>query len=281
MDGKPVIIRGLAEIAGDYDALICDVWGVVHNGVRAFDPAVAALKRFRRERGRVVLLTNAPRLPSGVEALLPNYGVPLDCYDTIVTSGGAARDHLARSAARARLPVFFLGPDRDLGFFAGLDVELCGPENASLVLCGGLYDDDKETPEDYREILAGLKARGLPMICANPDVVVQRGGKLVWCAGGLARAYEEIGGEVTYYGKPHAPIYDVALAAAGNPGRPLVIGDGLETDIRGANMRGIDALFVAKGIHAGELGGLTPDNLARLFARSGVEARAAMEELTW
>lgn len=281
MNGQAVIIRGLEEIAGDYDALICDVWGVVHNGVSAFAPAVEALRRFRADRGRVVLLTNAPRPPSGVEAMLPNYGVPRDCYDSIVTSGGGARDYLAGLAAKGTLPLLHLGPDRDLGLFEGIDVELCGPEKAAVVLCSGLHDDDNETPDNYRDILSRMKARELPMICANPDVVVQRGGKLVWCAGGIARAYEAIGGNVAYYGKPHAPIYDVALQAAGGPARPLVIGDGLETDIRGANAMGIDALFVAKGIHAAELGSLTQENLKRLFAGAGVRARAAMEELTW
>jgi HAD superfamily hydrolase (TIGR01459 family) len=281
MNGVPAIIRGLREIAGDYDALICDVWGVVHNGVRAYDFAVDALRRFRAERGRVVLLTNAPRPPSGVEAQLPNFGVPRDCYDAVVTSGGAARDDLARRASEGRLPMVHLGPERDVPLFHELDVELCGPERAAVVLCTGLYDDETETPEHYREILAGMKARDLPMICANPDVRVPRGGKLVHCAGGLAQAYEAIGGKVAYYGKPHGPIYGVALEAAGNPAHPLVIGDGLETDIRGANTMGIDALFVTQGLHAEELGGLTAENLTSLLGSRGLHARAAIETLTW
>jgi HAD superfamily hydrolase (TIGR01459 family) len=281
MNGVPAIIRGLREIAGDYDALICDVWGVVHNGVCAYEPAVDALRRFRAERGRVVLLTNAPRLPSGVEALLPNYGVPRDCYDAIVTSGGLARDDLIRRIVDGGLPIVHLGPERDVPLFHDLDVELCGPERASVALCTGLYDDETETPEHYRELLAGMKARDLQMICANPDVVVQRGGKLVHCAGGVAQAYEAIGGRVVYYGKPHAPIYGVALEAAGKPSRPLVIGDGLETDIRGANLMGMDALFVAQGIHAEELGGFTPENVTGLLGRRGMHARAAIETLTW
>jgi HAD superfamily hydrolase (TIGR01459 family) len=281
MNGVPVIISGLREIAGEYDALICDVWGVVHNGVRAYEPAVDALRRFRAERGRVVLLTNAPRLPSGVEALLPNYGVPRDCYDAIVTSGGLARDDLVRRIVDGSLPMVHLGPDRDVPLFHDLDVELCGPERASVALCTGLYDDETETPEHYCELLAAMKARDLLMICANPDVVVQRGGKLVHCAGGVAQAYEAIGGKVVYYGKPHAPIYAAALEAAGNPMSPLVIGDGLETDIRGANIMGIDALFVAQGIHAEELGGLAPDTLSGLFGSRELRARAAIETLIW
>ena len=278
---SPEIITGLSRIAGEYDALICDVWGVVHNGVSAYLPAVDALRRFREARGRVVLLTNAPRPPSGVEGQLRDFGVPRDCYDSVVTSGGAARASLARLAEECRLPVMHLGPERDTGLFQGLEVELCGADKAAVVLCSGLFDDDNETPEHYREALSEMKARDLTMICANPDVVVQRGGKLVHCAGGLARAYEEIGGRVAYYGKPHAPIYEMTLEAAGNPGRPLVIGDGLETDIRGANLAGIDALFVTQGIHAEELGRLTPENLATLLDRRGVHARAAIEALAW
>lgn len=281
MNACPVIIGGLNEIAAEYDALICDVWGVVHNGVRAFDPAVDALRRFRTERGRVVLLTNAPRPPSGVEAQLPNFGVPRDCYDSVVTSGGAARDYLAARAKEGRVRILHLGPERDLGLFEGIDVELCGPEKAEVILCSGLYDDDNETPAHYREMFEELKARNLTMICANPDVVVQRGGKLVHCAGGLARAYEQMGGKVAYYGKPHGPIYGVALKAAGNPARPLVVGDGLETDIRGANMNRMDALFVARGIHAEELGTFTHANLAQLLGSRGLKARAAIETLTW
>jgi HAD superfamily hydrolase (TIGR01459 family) len=174
-----------------------------------------------------------------------------------------------------------LGPARDRPLFDGLNVEVVGQDKASIILLTGFYDDETETPEHYREILADLKSRGLLMICANPDIIVPRGGKLVHCAGGLARAYEALGGEVVYYGKPHLPIFEVALTAAGSPKRPLVIGDGLETDINGANRAGMDALFVAHGVHAQELGALTPGNLAALFAKKGVYARAAMGALAW
>jgi HAD superfamily hydrolase (TIGR01459 family) len=281
MNASPEIISGLRQIADDYDALICDIWGVVHNGVRAYDSAVDALRRYRADRGPVVLLTNAPRPASGVEAQLPGFGVPRDCYDAVVTSGGAAREHLSRQSEASTLPILHLGPERDHGLFQGLNIELCGADKAAVVLCSGLFDDDNETPEHYRGTLAEMKARELTMICANPDLVVQRGGTLVHCAGGLARAYEELGGKVAYYGKPHAPIYGVALQAASNPKHPLVIGDGLETDIRGANMAELDALFVTQGIHAHELGGFTPENVAALLERKGMHARAAIDTLKW
>jgi HAD superfamily hydrolase (TIGR01459 family) len=281
MTAVPTIISGLREIAGDYDALICDVWGVVHDGERPYSGAVEALQRFRAGYGRVVLLSNAPRPSAPIEQQLAVIGVPSDSYDAVVTSGAAAREDIAHRTANGPLAMMHLGPERDVSLFAGLNVKLVGPEKASVVLLTGLYDDETETPEHYREILADLKSRGLPMICANPDVIVPRGGKLVHCAGGLARAYEAIGGEVVYYGKPHLPIYKVALEAAGLPKRPLVIGDGLETDVRGANRLGIDALFIADGVHGEEIGALTPENLAALFAKKGVSARAAMSALAW
>lgn len=278
MNGTPAIISGLGEIAGDYDALICDVWGVLHNGVHAFPPAVDALRRFRAGHGKVLLLTNAPRPPHCIEPQLREFGVPADCYDAVVTSGGAARTDLAR---RGPVRILHLGPDRDQSLFEGLDVERSGPEAAELILCTGLFDDDNETPDDYREILKAALSRHLPMICANPDVLVQRGDKLVHCAGSVARFYEELGGSVAYYGKPHAPIYAAAMETAGNPARPLVIGDGLATDIRGANVMGYDALFVAGGIHREDVGELSPDGLAALLTPRGVSARAAIAALKW
>jgi len=281
MATSPTIISGLSEIAGDYDALICDVWGVVHDGVKPYWPAVEALRKFKTTRGRVVLLSNAPRPAAPIERQLAAIGVPADSYDAVVTSGAAAREDIAHRAAGGPVAMMHLGPERDRPLYEGLNVELVGPEKASVVILTGLYDDEIETPEHYREILADLKNRELAMICANPDVIVPRGGKLVYCAGALARAYEEIGGKVIYYGKPHLPIYKVALEAAGSPKRPLVIGDGLETDVRGANRLGIDALFIADGVHGAEIGALTPGNLAALFAKKGVSARAAMGALAW
>lgn len=281
----PRMITGLAEIAADYDAAICDVWGVIHDGRRVHGPAVEALARFRRERGPVVLLSNAPRLPDDVFAQFARLGVPSGAYDALVTSGGAARDELMRRTAAGGLAMLHLGPERDRSVFAGLDVQPAGPDQAEIVLCTGLRDDDREGPDDYRDLFARLKARGLAMLCANPDIVVQRGDRLVYCAGALARAYEEMGGRVLYFGKPHRPVYDAALAALrrhGAAGQPLAIGDGLETDIRGANAAGIDALFIADGVH-GEAVGSNPDaeSLNRLFSENGVRARAAMRALQW
>ncbi len=277
----PTMVSGLSEIAADYDALICDVWGVVHDGLKPFRPAVDALKNFRAARGPVVLLTNAPRPPAALDKQLATIGVPSDCYDAIVTSGSAARDDLAARASHNALRMMYVGPPRDHSLFEGLNVELVGPDKASVVLVTGPYDDDNETVDDYVELLSELRSHGLSMICANPDIIVPRGDRLVHCAGALARAYEAIGGTVIYYGKPHPPIYKMALEAVGDARKPLVIGDGLETDIRGANRVGIDALFIAYGLHRKEISGLTPHAVAALFASKNVFARAAMGALAW
>ena len=278
MRGNPDIVSGLSGLAGRYDALICDIWGVLHNGVYAFPPAVDALRRFRAGHGKVVLLTNAPRPPQSIEPQLHAFGVPADCYDAIVTSGSAARTELSR---RQPLSLIHIGPERDVALFEGLKVATAGPETADLALCTGLFDDETETPEHYRELLAKLRDRDLPMICANPDVIVQRGDKLIYCAGGIAHAYEKIGGRVEWYGKPHTPIYAAALEAAGQPSRPLVIGDGPATDIKGANNMGFDTLFVMGGIHAADISDRTPEGVAAFLTSRGVFAQAAVGTLSW
>jgi HAD superfamily hydrolase (TIGR01459 family) len=282
----PTILAGLSEIASDYDALICDVWGVLHDGKHARRDAVEALQKFRATRGPVVLLSNAPRPVSDLQKQFVHYGVPPDCYDAIMTSGVAARDDLERRAHGMRFPILHIGPERDRGVFEGLPIDCGDAADAKIVLCTGLYDDDNETPDDYRGMLKDIRARGLAMLCANPDIVVQRGDKLIWCAGAIAREFEKLGGVVVYYGKPHLPVYAMTLAkahaAAGREIRkPLAIGDGLATDIRGANAAGIDALFIADGVHGEEIGALTPESLAALFAKNRVSARAAMRTLVW
>jgi HAD superfamily hydrolase (TIGR01459 family) len=284
MLSAPPVLAGLAEIAGAYDAVICDVWGVLHNGHDAFHAAADALARFRALRGPVVLLTNAPRLSDGVEALFDRLGLTRDFYDGIVTSGLVARQRLlALTRDGRRLPLFYLGPARDNPIFEGLAVDFVPPGKAEIALCTGLRDDETERPEEYRPLLEILRARNVPFHCANPDVVVQRGGRLIPCAGAIARLYEGMGGETVYYGKPYPAVYRAALQLVGGPSgskRVLVIGDGLETDIAGANRCGLDALFISGGIHADELQG-SGAGLAALLARAGVAACAAMASLSW
>jgi HAD superfamily hydrolase (TIGR01459 family) len=281
---SPRLLSGLSEIAADYDAAICDVWGVVHNGREAYFAAIDAMRRFRERCGPVVLLSNAPRPGEGVRAMFDRLKIPHDFYDGIVTSGGAARDDLARRTADGRsLPLVYLGPPRDHPLFEGLNVKLTGADEAELVLCTGFYDDEKEAPDDYRALLESFKARNLPFLCANPDIVVQRGDRLIYCAGAIAQLYETMGGDVVYYGKPYPPVFSAALAEAKKRGevkKALVIGDGLETDIKGANRVGLDAVFIAGGIHGAELRD-DPRGLAKLLSSTGARTIGVMPALSW
>jgi HAD superfamily hydrolase (TIGR01459 family) len=259
-DARPVaLIDGLQSLADRYDLILCDVWGVLHDGLVAFAPASDALTRFRSTGGQVVLVSNAPRPGSSVASQLDKLGVPREAYDAIMTSGD-----LTRSAVIERMMqvVHHLGPPRDLPIYEGLDVRFGPIETADYVVCSGFDDDDDETVEDYRPRLEAMRSRDLWMVCANPDLVVERGDKLVPCAGALALAYEEMGGAVYYAGKPHRPIYDEALRVAAQisgrdsipPERVLAVGDAIRTDIAGASSLGVDSLLVARGIHAVELG---------------------------
>lgn len=270
-------ISGLGLLAGLYDAVLCDIWGVVHNGVTAHAGAVDALTRFRSGGGRVVLISNAPRPAGEVEKMLAALDVPRAAWDAIVTSGDMTRLLLQ---ARAGQAMYHLGPARDRAVFDGIAVRLTQPEDAAFVLCTGLFDDDKEEPESYRDALALLRQRGLDMICANPDLVVERGGRLVYCAGALAQLYETLGGRVIYAGKPHLPIYEHALEVLGaDSRRVLAIGDSVRTDLAGAAGAGLDALFIIGGIHAGEDGG--EEALVRMFQEAGVAPQAVLDRLRW
>jgi HAD superfamily hydrolase (TIGR01459 family) len=282
------IIERFAPLARDYDALFCDVWGVVHNGIVAYAPACEALARFRAGGGTVILITNAPRPGGAVERILDRLGVAREAYDAIVSSGDVTRNIVAdrRSAS-----VFHLGPQRDLPIFAGLDVSFAPLETADYVVCSGLFDDTIETPESYRETLALMRRRALFMVCANPDIMVERGETLVYCAGALAEAYAALGGEVLYCGKPFSPIYQAARAeaakrrgAAPSLRRVLAIGDSVRTDLRGAASFGIDCVFVTSGIHAEEYGSRAAPDLASLnaiFAGAGVAPKAVTRGLVW
>ncbi len=276
-------IAGLKDLAGEYDSLLCDVWGVLHNGVRAFPAAVDALLRFRKAAGRVVLVTNAPRPHQPIREQLKLLGVPDEAYDAVVTSGDVTRKVIA---ARPGVRLFHLGPDRDLSFYEGLDISFVPEAEAELVSCTGLLDDTVETPDDYRGLFARLVERKLPMICANPDLVVERGDRLVYCAGALARLYGELGGEAILVGKPHPPIYVVAREKVAELGgsRILAVGDGLPTDIRGAVDNGIPVLFVTDGIHAADFGPASNPDEERVAARlkaEGLKAVAFIPSLVW
>jgi HAD superfamily hydrolase (TIGR01459 family) len=282
-------IERFEPLAHDYDVVLCDVWGVVHNGLAAFPAACDALMRFRAGGGTVILITNAPRSGEAVGRILDRLKVSREAYDAIATSGDVTRGFIKTRLAER---VFHLGPERDLSIFAGLNVQFAPPETADYVVCSGLFDDTIETPESYRELLAALRARSLFMVCANPDIMVERGDALVYCAGALADAYAALSGKVLYCGKPHPPIYELALATATalrngkTPCRErvLAIGDSVRTDLRGAASFGLDCMFVTSGIHAEEYGSRQAPDLAALnamFAAGGVKPRGVMRELIW
>jgi HAD superfamily hydrolase (TIGR01459 family) len=285
---SPTLAAGLSALTDRYDVLLCDVWGVIHNGREAFPVACAALAKFRAQGGEVILISNAPRPNAGVVEQLDRLGVGLAAYSRVVTSGDATRRLLA---ARAPGPAWKLGPDRDDPLYDGLDLEFSDLDAAAFISCTGPFDDETETPDDYRQRFKGAAARGLPMICANPDIVVQRGDKLIYCGGALAQLYEALDGQVAMAGKPHAMIYDLALAEAakltGGPidrTRVLCVGDGPRTDLRGANAQGLDALFIAAGIHGQEIlakGHLDVAMMDHVFETEGVTAAWAMAELVW
>jgi HAD superfamily hydrolase (TIGR01459 family) len=282
-------LKGLSELAGRYDALLCDVWGVIHNGREAFPEPCAALARWRAHQGPVVLISNSPRPSPEVVGQLDGLGVPRDAWSTLITSGDVTRGFLAE---RAPGPVYKIGPERDAPLYEGLGLTVSSLREAAFISCTGPVDDDVETPEDYRALLTEAAGLGLPMICANPDKVVQRGARLVYCGGALADLYASLGGEVIMAGKPFAPIYRACLAEAASLiggrldlDRVLAVGDGVATDAKGANAQDIDLLFVAGGIHGAQTtdaaGALDPAATRALLAASDAHAAYAMNALAW
>jgi HAD superfamily hydrolase (TIGR01459 family) len=257
----------------------------VHNGLESFPEACEALHTFRARGGTVILITNAPRPADSVQRQLRKLDVADDIYDAIVSSGDLTRHFVAGHPGRK---IFWLGPERDSSIHRGLDAQLAPLEQADYIVCTGLFDDETESAEDYRAMMMQARARKLPLICANPDIVVERGDRLVYCAGAVAELYRELGGEVIFYGKPHRPIYERAMElAAERQGRAtelsrvLAIGDSVRTDLAGAHGFGVDCLFVTRGIHAEDFEGidqLDPASVKELF---GHPPRALTRELRW
>ena len=287
---KIPVIESIREIGGRRRVWFVDIWGVMHNGRDAFPDASVATRTFRETGGVVVLLSNSPRPSPDLQDQLRQFGVPDEAYDATVSSGDLTRHELAKHKG-AR--VFHLGPERDLPIFDNAGVTLTGPEDADLIVCSGLFDDDVETPDDYVDLLSSLAARKRLMICANPDHKVERGNRLIYCAGALAAAYESLGGETVYAGKPHRPVYELALETAariaGLRGKRvaksdvLAIGDGAKTDIVGAGVFGVPSVFVASRLHVPEESAeiLDAAHLASLFAEEPSPPIAAMRGLRW
>ncbi len=291
-----IVLPGLAQAQDRYDAFLCDIWGVLHNGERNFSAAVEALRNLRRRGKAVTLITNAPRPEREVAEQLAELGIGADCYDAIATSGDVCAKAIAE---RAPGRPFHIGPERDRPVFAAAgalttyDVAPVALADADFAVCTGLSEDTIETPADYEDVLVACRAKNLPMICANPDLVVYRGDQLVYCAGALAERYEELGGEVEQAGKPYAPIYRLAIGlleqARGEPlaiDRILAIGDAIHTDIAGAANIGLDSLLITQGIHRAELHGNGADvvdlDAYKQFVQShGVAPVYRMGRLAW
>ena len=288
MSSLPPLISKFSTIASDYDVVLSDVWGVIHNGIASHPHACDALMRMRARGGVVVLITNAPRPSEVVARQLERLHVPRETYDAIVSSGDVTRSVINERRGQS---LYHLGPERDRSIFSGLDVKFAPPETADYVVCSGLEDDESDTPDDYRPLLESMLARKLFMVCGNPDVVVERGSTLVYCAGAIADLYATMGGKVLYAGKPYRPIYEMAVtkaeSAAGRKislGRVIAVGDSVRTDLRGARTMGLDFLFVTSGIHAEELGSREePDHaaLTATFTAAGGMPKAVMRELRW
>lgn len=281
-------LAGFSEIAGNYDAALCDVWGVVHNGIHSHPSAVEALVAYRRQGGRVIFITNAPRPSGPIIDLLDRLGVVREAYDGIVSSGDATRAMIAPYRGRV---IHHVGPpNEDDALYEGLGVVRGAAEDAEAVVVTDL-DTDDDTPEMYQARAEFWLSRGLPMICANPDRVVEHGDRLIYCGGALGDLYEGMGGRVLMAGKPYRPIYDEALRlaeqAVGRPlerGRIIGIGDALRTDAMGASQFGIDLLFITGSIHAADLhgvNGVDPQAVANLLAPSGARLAGFLPRLGW
>ena len=278
-------VERLRDVVDGVEVILSDIWGVVHNGLEAFPEACAALQTYRQRGGTVILITNAPRPADSVQRQLHKLGVADDAYDAIVSSGDLTRQFVADHPGKK---MFWIGMERHNSVHRGLDPVIAPLEEADYIVCTGLFDDETESAEDYRDMMLQARARKLPLVCANPDIVVERGDRLIYCAGAIAELYRELGGEVIFYGKPHRPIYERAMElAAERRGRPtpldrvLAIGDSVRTDLTGALGFGIDCLFVTRGIHSEEFEGidqLDPASVKELF---GHPPRALMRELRW
>src|SRR6266702_3298476 len=278
-------VERLRDLIGCVDVVLSDIWGVVHNGLESFPEACEALHSFRQQGGTVILITNAPRPADSVQRQLRKLGVKDETYDAIVSSGDLTRHFIADHPGKK---IFWVGPERDGSLHRGLDAVMGPLEEADYIVCTGLFDDETESAEDYRAMLLQARERKLPLICANPDIVVERGDRLIYCAGAIAELYRELGGEVIFYGKPHRPIYQRAIAlAAERQGhqidrkKVLAIGDSVRTDLTGAREFGIDCLFVTRGIHSEEFEGLDQLDPASVMELFGHPPKALMRELKW
>ena len=282
----PQMLTGFADIAENYDALIVDIWGVLHDGQAPFKGVDAALLNYREQGGKVLLLSNAPRPGASTIRGLEAIGNRRDGFDDILTSGDAIRA-LMNDMGREGKKICHIGPQKDADLITNLEVKFVDEDAADAILFSGPYDDTTETPDDYSDMLARFKARNLPLLCPNPDRTVQFGGRMIYCAGAVAEAYENIGGEVVWVGKPYPMVYARACAMLRDmtgleDPRLLAIGDGPKTDMLGAEAAGIDALFIGGGLASASGADIeNPEAIAAILAEENTVARYAMRHLVW
>lgn len=287
----PELLAGLVDVATNYDAIFCDIWGVIHNGRQHFPPAYEALRKFKAERGPVILISNSPRPRDSLIGQLASLGIMDDAFSDVISSGDATREYLKKFAPQGT--AWKVGPERDSVIYEGIDIDLTGtPETAAFISCTGPFDDENDTLDQYSHAFTIAAQRRIVMICANPDKVVQRGDKIIMCAGSLADLYASLGGPVIMAGKPYPPIYDMCYAAleritgkTPDKTRILAIGDGLPTDVLGANGQGLDLLFIAAGIHAAEAtnaeGVLDPLLLKAVLDTQMANSKYVADALRW
>src|SRR3979411_53161 len=278
-------VERLRDLVDGVEVVLSDIWGVVHNGLEAFPEACEALHTYRERGGTVILITNAPRPADSVQRQLRKLGVADESYDAIVSSGDLTRKFVAEHPGRN---MFWIGPERDNSIHRGLDPVLAPLERADYIVCTGLFDDETESVEDYRSMMLQARERKLTLICANPDIVVERGDRLIYCAGAIAELYRALGGAEMFDGQPHRPIYERAMQLAAQRrghaaplDRVLASGDSVRTDLTGALGFGIDCLFVTRGIHSEEFEGLDQLDPASVKELFGHPPRALMRELRW
>ncbi len=277
----------LRDLTTGVDVILSDVWGVIHDGIHGFPDACKALQSFRAQGGTVIMITNAPRPAESVQRQLRKMDISNETYDAIVSSGDLTRNYVASHLDQS---VFVIGPERDNPMFRGLDVKLTPLEKADYIICTGPFNDEIETEEDYRSMMEEARKRNLTFVCANPDIVVERGDRLITCAGAIAELYRSLGGDVIFYGKPHRPIYDRALELAASKrgkstsaDRILAIGDSVRTDLIGANTMGLECLFMTRGIHSADFADLDVVDeftVRRLFGEAK-PPHALMQDLKW
>ena len=278
-------VERLRDLVEGVEVILSDIWGVAHNGLESFPEACEALHTCRQRGATVILITNAPRPADSVQRQLRKLGVADETYDAIVSSGDLTRNFVAGHPGKK---MFWIGPERDSSIHRGLDAVMAPLEQADYIVCTGLFDDETESAEDYRTMLLQAREHKLPLICANPDIVVERGDRLIYCAGAIAELYRELGGESIFYGKPHRPIYERAMVLAAERrgqatslDRVLAIGDSVRTDLTGAHGFGIDCLFLTRGIHSWEFEGIDQLDSASVKELFGHPPRALMRELKW